>query len=372
VERITDDGVEVVINHLEPYKIKGQPIFLYLEKEFSIDTEDDSIAALGLTDIYAFNVDSSRNMYLFNNPMTKENLVYKFDSYGTLQKSFLRRGQGPGEVQSPTLPIIAENDDFVIFDYFPKKLLFLSSDGEIVNELSFDARIWNVFPLRNGNYFVEESRRSSTGAYTDNLMLLYDHDMNEIQQLMNYRDVDLRNAAKIKGTMIERRFILWAISNGKIYVGNNDKTEYEIFVYDYEGNLLRKIRKEYTPVEVSEEYKRKIRDPYEKNPNEIVRDIAKRIYFPEYMPPYQSFFCDDEGRLFVITFEKNDITGEYFCDVYDPDGCFISRVGVGNFANWDSAVQSQLVVIVKQKRLYCIQEKDSGYKELVVYRMNWE
>ena len=372
VERITEDGVEVIINHLMPYKTKDQPSSLSLEREFSIDTEDDSVAALGLTDIFAFNVDSGRNMYLLNNPMTKENLVYKFDSYGKFQKSFLRRGQGPGEVQSPNLPIITENGDFVIFDYFPKKMLFLSPDGEVIKELSFEARIWNVFPLRNGNYFVEESRRSSAGAYTDNLMFLYDKNMKETQQLMNYREEDLRGAAKIKGTMIERRFILWAISNGKIYVGNNDQTEYEIFIYDYEGNLLNKIRKEYTPVEVSEEFKRKILDPYEKNPNEIVRDIAKRIYFPEYMPPYQSFFCDDEGRLFVMTFEEKGSSGEYFCDVFDPECHFISRVGVGNYANWGNILGGQHIVIAKQKRLYCIQEKESGYKEFVVYRMKWE
>jgi hypothetical protein len=39
-----------------------------------------------------------------------------------------------------------------------------------------------------------------------------------------------------------------------------------------------------------------------------------------------------------MTFEKDDDKGEYFCGVFDPDGHFISRVGVGNFANWDNIV----------------------------------
>lgn len=220
VERIVEDGVEVVINHLEPYKIKDQPSSLSLEKEFSIDTEDDSIAALGLTDIWAINVDSSGNIYLLNSPRSTENLVYKFDSNGTFQKSFLKRGQGPGEVQSPTFPIITEDDEFVFFDYFPRKLLFLNFSGEIIREVSFKARILVVYPLENGNYFVEESRRSSTGAYTDILMVLYNHEMKEIQRLMLYREEDPRSAAKIKGTMIDRPYMLWAILKGKIYVGS--------------------------------------------------------------------------------------------------------------------------------------------------------
>jgi hypothetical protein len=35
VERIIEDGVEVVFNHLEPYKIKGQPSYFTLEEELS-------------------------------------------------------------------------------------------------------------------------------------------------------------------------------------------------------------------------------------------------------------------------------------------------------------------------------------------------
>jgi len=73
-----------------------------------------------------------------------------------------------------------------------------------------------------------------------------------------------------------------------------------------------------------------------------------------------------------MTFEEGDDKGKYFCDLFDPDGRFISRVGVGNFANWDNIVRSQLIVISKQNRMYCIQQKESGYKELVVYKMKWE
>jgi len=372
VERIMEGGVEVVINHLEPYQIKGEPSTLHLEEEFTIDTEDDSILALGLTDIMAINVDPNGNMYLWNSFTTKENLVYKFDSNGTFQRSFLKRGQGPEEMQAPTLPIITESGEFVITDYFPRKLFFFDFDGSVIKEVSYKTQIWVVYPLENGNYFAEEARRAEDGAYTDNLMLLYDHEMREIKQLMNYKEEDQRRAAKIKGTMIERSFILWAISKGKIYAGNNDQEEYEILVYDYEGHLLRKIKKEYSPVEVSEEYKRKILGPYEKHPNVIVQDIAKKIYFPKYMPPYQSFFYDAEGRLFVMTFEEGPRNGEYIYDVFDPEGLFITRLGLGNYGNWDVISRTQLVVIAKQNRLYCIQQKESGFKELVIYKMNWE
>jgi hypothetical protein len=58
VEIIIEDGVEVIINHLEPYKVKGEPSTFALEKEFVIDMERDDLAELGLTEIESFDINS--------------------------------------------------------------------------------------------------------------------------------------------------------------------------------------------------------------------------------------------------------------------------------------------------------------------------
>jgi hypothetical protein len=65
VERIMEDGVDVVINHLEPYEIKGEPSILTLEEEFSIDFARDDIAELGIARATLFEVDSQGNIYFF-------------------------------------------------------------------------------------------------------------------------------------------------------------------------------------------------------------------------------------------------------------------------------------------------------------------
>lgn len=63
--------------------------------------------------------------------------------------------------------------------------------------------------------------------------------------------------------------------------------------------------------------------------------------------------------------------GEYMYDVFDADGRFISRVGLGNYGIWDRTIVNQFVIIIKKNLLYCIREKESGYKELVIYKMRW-
>ena len=65
IEQIWEGGIEVIINHPEPYKIEGEPSKLILEEEFTIDTENEEIAKIGLIDIWGFTVDSEENIYLF-------------------------------------------------------------------------------------------------------------------------------------------------------------------------------------------------------------------------------------------------------------------------------------------------------------------
>ena len=123
VERIMEDGVEVIINHLEPYKIEGKPSSLQLEEIFTIDTENDEIAEIGLTDIQAFDIDSEGSIYLFQNHVPTENLVYKFDKNANFVTSFGTMGQGPGEMPFPIFLPITKKDEIQIKDN-RKPLLF--------------------------------------------------------------------------------------------------------------------------------------------------------------------------------------------------------------------------------------------------------
>ena len=49
------------------------------------------------------------------------------------------------------------------------------------------------------------------------------------------------------------------------------------------------------------------------------------------MPPFRFLFTDDEGRLYVMTWEKNKDLKEYMYDVFNPQGVFICRTSLGNY-----------------------------------------
>ena len=52
---------------------------------------------------------------------------------------------------------------------------------------------------------------------------------------------------------------------------------------------------------------------------------------------------------------------------FNPEGVFIGRKSLKVFHD-----ESGLYAKMKNDRFYCLNEKDNGYKELKVYKVNWE
>jgi len=360
VEKTIEDGVEVVINHFEPYKVKGEPSDLVLEEEFTIDTEKDEIGELGLTDIWGIDVDSEENIYLLH-LQSRENCIFKFNKEGNFISSFGRRGQGPGEMQYPIFFQVI-NNEIAVTD--PTKVVFFSNNGKFLEEISKDANMLSVIFLKNGNYLVRERIRDPSDSATQHIGLrLYDTEFNEI------KEIDRGPGYHFKGDGYRAilPYIHACVLGEKIFEGNSER-EYEIHAYDLNGNLIKKIKKEYNPVPINEQDKERILKLFER----MSEEIKKTIYFPDNFPPFQRlFFTDDEGRLFVMTYEKGEKPRQFIYDIFDSDGVFIGRIGLDNYGQ-DAMQMAPLPALSKDGLLYSVREKESGYKELVVYRMNWE
>jgi len=132
-------------------------------------------------------------------------------------------------------------------------------------------------------------------------------------------------------------------------------------VFDLDGNLVRKIRKEYEKIPIPGEF-------IEEQMKDMDEARKKVTVFPKSFPPFQAFFNDEMGRLYVKSYEKGEDSGEYIFDIFNVDGIFVGRKNLRIFSSPDPIKGAT----VKQNLLYCINEKDSSYKELVVYKMRWE
>jgi len=356
VERRIENGVEVVVNHRVPYRLKGEPAALNLEEEFTIDTEKEEMLEIGLIGIETFDVDGEGNIFLIQWD-SRENYIFKFDSKGSFLTSFCRRGQGPGEIEWGSMVLVNPQGEIMAKDISKQKFLVYDREGNFLREIHMKSFFHMIVPLQNGRYFITWGE--DTPELRKQFVGLCNAKFEGVKKLDTFQ---YPNVMFVKGP-VNRDRLEYALSEDRIYIGNTERG-YEIHVHDLEGDLLRKIRKEYKPVKVSEEYKK---DYFARFPEED--PIIANLYFKENWPPFRNLFADDEGRLFVLTFEEGLNPGEYMYDIFNSEGAFVGRISLENQRMVHGPAFDAKA---KNDRLYCLREKESGYKELVVYRMKWE
>jgi hypothetical protein len=352
IDRTREGAVEVVINHVEPYRIKGQPSTFSLEKVLSIDLEREDLARAGLLSGGEWDVDYDGNIFIvgFKN---SENFIYCFNRTGLLTGSFGRRGQGPGELLGPSLSGVY-GGEIALSDFVGMKYVVYNLDGRFLRERRLEHPD-RLCPLGNGKFVGFGPQLDPAARAFSYALTLRDADFNELKVLDRYEypSDDSRMYP----------FFMWRISGDQIIVANEARG-YELWVYDLDGRLTRKIRKEYRPVRVTEEIKEAILGPdYRKSGN------SQSGYFPDPLPPLNQFFTDDEGRIFVMTYEPGAHPGEYTWDIFNPEGVFIGRVALD--IQWSGLYLGSRYTFIKNGRLYYHRVKESGYHELIVSDVTW-
>ncbi|MEW6456752.1 MAG: 6-bladed beta-propeller [Acidobacteriota bacterium] len=354
MERIVKDGVEVVVNHLEPYKIGNKRSFT-LEEIFKINTEETEIANLGIADIRGFEVNSLGEIFILRTISGEGDFVFKFDRNGGFVKSFGPQGQGPGEIQIPHHIALDSEDNILVTDSGRRILLKYDKEGVFIKdyEMKRGKIVVTSGPQKNllvlENLFDPETRKQLF------FLKLLNSDFEEINVIDKFT-FEMPREMKFRAT---EPLFCWSTSHDNIYVAKEDRG-YEIWVYDFNGKLRCKIHKEYRKISISENYKTKILNSFP----EGMRNMA---YFPEFHPPFQSLVAGDSGMLLVPTFEEGNNPREFLCDIFNEEGVFIGRKSLNVYV-WEGHLWAH----IKANKFYCLKEKDSGYKEFVVYDMKWE
>jgi hypothetical protein len=356
VEKIIEDGVEVILNHLEPYKVTGEPSNLVLEEELRIDFEKPEFEESGLREPDYVDADSMGNIYVVDRRRVADYFIMKFEKNGKFIKDIGRKGQGPGEIQGILFIKIDSKDQILVSDGGNRKILVLDGEGNLVSEMKLEPQWFKAIPLDNGNYLVES--REWDGVSGGLRLAIFNSDLTQISDLDFFSLPHLTSEGKNTYTIPT---FYWRVRNGNIYVGNEQRG-YEIWKYDLNGKLLLKIRKEYIPVKYPEDYRKATMEIIKNNP---------QVGLLDHMPPLNSFFIDDENRLLVMTYESGDKNEEYMHDIFDEEGVFIGKKSIGlSYAVTRSLLPRR--TIAKNNRLYRLRYKENGFVELIVYRMTWE
>lgn len=339
-----EDGVIVVKNPKEP--IYGVDAF-NLEEEITIGERDKDGESLFIS-ITSVRIDDEENIYVLDRKACQ---IKVFDKNGIHLRNIGRKGQGPGEMQFPTVMEIVSGKEIMICDLRNNRVSYFSLKGELVKEVSKGKffRLISPTPDSRGNFIGSYRIRMGQKRVVE--LKKFDSNFEPIFTLKKLDYTDEPNVIYPYPPFI----IYVVLKDDKILWGN--WLHYRLQIVDEAGKITRRIIKDYNPIKITEKDKEK--DIKQRFGDQGIPPGIK-VEFPEYHPAFWYLSIDDEGRIFVQTFERTE-EGSYYYDVFDSEGKYIAKVpfGVRPWA-W------------KKNKLYTVEEDEEGYQYVKLYKVTWK
>ena len=293
-------------------------------------------------------VNDDENIYAMD---IRQKNIRVFDKNGKYLRTIGRKGQGPGEIELPTQIQITSLNELMVYDLRTRSLSFFSLDGEFLRRtlLTKMLRPARFIMDSNGDFigyfgFLEERFKEALIKFSSSQ-----------EKVFTFAKLDLEpysliSKPKLLFGLTKENNIIWAISS-----------KYEIKIINSGGELIRRIVKDYDPIEITEEDKKKI----------IFRiylretmPSGQKAEFPKYFYPIDWIHVDNEDRIFVRTFENVNDKNSYYFDVFDPKGHYIAKVPLKTIPEFP--------IIWKKNKLYTIEADEDGYQYIKRYKVTWK
>jgi hypothetical protein len=336
-----EDGVMVVKNPQEP--IYGPEVF-NLEEDLIITNEAGEEKYM-FQDIQNLAVDDEENIYIAD---YKAGHIPVFNKNGEYVRTIGRRGQGPGEMIAPIDLKALSQGALLINDAYQYRLVLFSLDGEHLSNLSTSKYLGFRRPAidSQGNIVAGFVIPGEEFKYE---LTKFDSDLNPVFTIATYpQQLSGANSTAIHYFEWTRLTNLaWNVNEqDQIIWGHMSK--YELFVHNPDGKLIKKIVRDYDGIKITNQEKEKlIKDIFGDNP--VPPNM--NIQFPEKYPPFIRFSCDEEGRIYVQTYDKTEDGEADYYDVFDSEGKYIARFSLKYWA-----------IVWKKQKLYTIEEDEDGFQ----------
>lgn len=333
-----ENGITVVKNPKEP--MYGEDIFM-LEEELSIGVAEGAEEYMFL-DAREVVVDNRERIFVSD----RRGLHIKvFDKFGNHITTIGRKGQGPGEFSQITNIQITPRNELMVYGRNAFKLTFFSLDGDYIRTVLLKGiQALRISENARDNYFV--STIEFQGQYGTNTFRAarevkeYGSDFAFIKTIA--KDKFWNQNAPLQPSMASK-----FLPSGSIVCGFRENYEFQIL--DSEGKIVRKVSRDFDPIEISEEEK-------------VKRHLPQINELPRYFPAFQAFFSvDEEGRIYAQTFERQRAEDKFFYDVFDPEGKYAAKVQL-----------NALPLYWKNSKMYSIEEDKDGFQLIKRYKVTWK
>lgn len=243
------NGVTVVKNPIEP--LYGEITF-ELEEDLSIGREDDeNYFFYKGVDIA---VDKQENIYALDYGNCR---IQKFDMKGKYLHTIGRKGQGPGEFESPGRIFLDSKDNIYVNDS-NRMIIVYSINGEYLKSIKLNCSISDFYISSVGYTFAISHLNDEIGIVLE--VVKIDSDGNVIKKIADFRGLNIvkRTSGDVRGFFMgpheyNHQLCFSSIDDKALYYAYS--SEYQVILLDNNGNLLMKIQKEENPDSISQKEK---------------------------------------------------------------------------------------------------------------------
>ena len=341
-----EDGITVVRNPKEP--IYSEEVF-QLEEDLAVTSPEDP--DLSFQNLNYLVVDDAENIYVSD---SKAGHILVFDKSGEFVRKIGRRGRGPGEMSWPLEIQILGKKELFVNDTGQTKAHIFTLDGNFLRKMTTSQIPAFRLPKADsvGNIVVGHW---IPGKPFKAVLKKFDSELNLISEIVSSNTITQPPVFDFF-EMRWRTTFVWNVSkNDEIIWGNFNK--YEISVCDPDGNCIRKIVKEQDGVPITKEDKQKLIKAYFGN-SPVPRSMT--LKFPDQYPPFIYLTCDEEGRIFALSYVTIDDDETRYLDVFDSEGKYIVRIKTKSFPQ-----------IWKNGMMYSVDDDEDGFEVIRRYRVKW-
>ena len=335
------DGVTLVKNPLEP--MYGEDA-LELEEDLTIG-EAEGREEYMFSQLARLSVDDNGFIYALD---FKAKHIKVFDENGAYIRTIGKPGEGPGEFTIPGYFGITPNNELFVGEIV--KISFFSLEGEFIRSQNVSAQgliylkyASNGEPIGIRMIMTDDNPRTDLEKYSSEFEPVFAFDSLPIVRQNNY------NLQRL----FIRRAIRWDILSGKYVVCGYPEQEYKLKVFDLDGNHIKKIERAFIPIKVTDK-------DIEYEMERLGIKSKEEVVAPDYYPPYSWIYSDDEGRLFISTWERLSESESYYYDVFDAEGRYLLRKAI------EYAPQ-----FFKDGKMYVISTDEDGYQYIKRYNVTW-
>ena len=317
---VHEDGVEVIKNPAEP--LYGL-IHFELEEDLSIGSEEDENYFFYRN--YDMTVDKDGNIYVVDGGHDR---IQVFDREGIFVRSIGRRGQGPGEFQSPLDVFVSDQKGEIYVPDFRIAIKIFDLNGSYLRSIPLNQinRSYCISPggaviAETDKYIFEETNRGRIRKIVASLHFLNSTDGSEIP-IASFPD---QLSKIIEGQLIKSR-------DGFEHVFQMCATGPETFVYGFSsgynlnvinstGKLLLKIQKESPPIPISKKEKDAVRETFRDSPIKNLNNIP----FPDHKPHFGKVLADGEWIFVEHHKSPQDRSEVWSMDVFNSQGFYLHK-----------------------------------------------